>query len=142
VSVARLKAATGEAVEIRFSTSVVATPGGGAVHSTHASDIRVSLDAPLSRPLPDSVLVNLWAEPILGSDHEFDLTLRPATGRSYSGQLDQDLVITTTSFGPVSSLHQSIEFVCVRGGREERLVDPINGTTHFQTNLDQASLAG
>jgi hypothetical protein len=149
MGVARLKAVTGESVEIRFSidpyvrgTTWIATPGSGGTRSTKATDIRVSLDVPPDRPLPDRVLVTLHAEPEEGPDREFQLTLEPTGERSYSGQIDCRLRIMSGGHGEMYSRQQAIEFVLIRGPHRETLVDPINRTTRFQINLDQASLSG
>jgi hypothetical protein len=149
MGVARLTAVTGESVEIRFSTdpyvrgtTFVSTPGSGGARSTKATDIRVSLEVPPDRPLPDRVLVKLHADSEEGPDREFQLALEPTGERSYSGRLDQRLLIMWGGHGQVNSREQTLEFVLLQGGRQETLVDPMNQTTRFQINLDQASLSG
>ena len=101
MNVARLNAVTGESVEVHFSIDPYAvwttiagqriwsTPGSGGAWAIAATDIRVSLDVPPNRPLPDRVLVKTHA------DHEFQSALEPTGGRSYSGQLTAGF-----SFGP------------------------------------------
>ena len=139
---ARLKAITGELVEIRFATYWSGTPGGGGVASTKATDTRVSLIVPPDRPLPDTVLVKLHAEDIYGAYREFHLTLEPTGERSYSGQLEAPIVIVTTSPGrSPRSKEQGVEVVLMRGKGSENLIDPVNGTQRFQVNLDLAQFS-
>ena len=148
MGVARLKAMTGESVEIQFSTdpfvrgtTFISAPGSAGARSTKATDIRVSLDVPPDRSLPDRVLVKLHAEPEEGLDREFQLILEPTGERSYSGQLGRRLLIMSAGQGRVYSRQQAIEFVLIQGPYQETLVDPINLTTQFQVNLDQASFS-
>jgi hypothetical protein len=139
---ARLKARTGESFEIRFATFWSGTPGGGGVASTKATDIRISLIVPPDHPLPDSVLVKLHAEDIFGAYREFHVTLEPSGEQSYSGQLDDQLVIVTTSPGHApQSKEQRIEVLLIRGAGSESLIDPVNGTQRFQVNLDWAQFS-
>jgi hypothetical protein len=142
MGIARLKAMTGELVDIRFATYFSGTPGGGGVASTKATDIHISLTVPPDRPHPDSVLVKLHAEDLYGTDREFHVTLEPTGERSYSGQLDDHLVIMTTGPGrPPRSKEQGIEVVLIRGADSENLIDPVNGTQRFQVNLDWAQFS-
>jgi hypothetical protein len=145
MNVARLKAVTGESVEVHFSIDPYAvgttiagqriwsTPGSGGAWAIAATDIQVSLDVPPDRPLPDRVLVKTHA------DHEFQSALEPTGGRSYSGQLNGRILIRSGSHGEVYPMRQEIEFVLIRDGHEEALVDPINQSTRFQIDLYQAS---
>lgn len=140
---ARLKALTGELIDIRFRTYFSGTPGGGGVASTKAADVRVSLTVPPDRPHPDLVLVKLHAEDLYGRDREFHVMLEPAGERSYSGQLDDHLVIMTTEPGrPPQSKEQGIEAMLIRDSGCKSLVDPINGSLRFQVNLDWAQFSG
>jgi hypothetical protein len=142
MGIARLKALTGELIDVRFRTYFSGTPGGGGVASTKAADVRVSLTVPPDRPHPDLVLVKLHAEDLYGRDREFHVTLEPTGERSYSGQLDDHLVIMTTGPGrPPQSKEQGIEAMLIRGADCENLVDPINGSLRFQVNLDWAQFS-
>lgn len=148
MGIARLQGATGESVEIRFSTdpyvkgtNFIAIPGGGGARSTKATEIRVTVRVPPTRPLPDRVVVRLHAEPEEGSDREFHLVLEPTGERAFSGQLNHRLVIMTGSEGRTRSREQTVEVVLIRGTSEENLIDPANGTPRFQVNLDLASFA-
>jgi hypothetical protein len=142
MGIARLKAVTGELIDVRFRTFFSGTPGGGGVGSTKAADVRVSLTVPPDRPHPDSVLVRLHAEDLFGTHREFHVTLEPTGERSYSGQLDDNLVIMTTGPGsPPQSKEQGIALMLIRGAERENLVDPINGSQWFQVNLDWAQFS-
>jgi hypothetical protein len=146
MNIARLKAVTGESVEIHFSIDPYAggvtingqrymsTPGGGGTWAIDATDIRVSLDVPPNRPLPDRVLVKMHA------DREFQSALERQQDRCYSGQLGGSICIRSGSRGQVFPEKQEVEFVLIRGGHEETLVDPINQSTRFQIDLYQASV--
>jgi len=142
MGIARLKAGTGELIDVRFRTYFRGTPGGGGVASTKAADVRVSLIVPPDRPHPDLVLVKLHAEDLDGRDREFHVTLEPTGERSYSGQLDDHLVIMTTGPGrPPQSKEQGIELMLIRGADCENLVDPMNGSQRFQVKLDWAQFS-
>lgn len=145
---ARLKSVTGESVEIRFlsdpyvrGTTWFSVPGSGGACSTKATDIRISFDVPVNRPLPDYVLIRLHAKTEEGQDREFELTLGRTGDRSYSGRLDQRLLIMSGSHGKLHSYEQVAEFVLIQGGHSDTLVDPISQTTQFRINLDKASFS-
>jgi hypothetical protein len=142
MGIARLKAMTGELVDLRFATYFSGTPGGGGVASTKATDLHISLTVPPDRPHPDSVLVKLHAEDLYGTERAFHVTLEPTGERSYAGPLDDHLVIMTTGPGrPPRSKEQGVEVVLIRGADRENLIDPVNGTHRFQVNLDWAQFS-
>jgi hypothetical protein len=142
MGIARLKALTGELVDIRFATYFSGTPGGGGVASTKATDLHISLTVPPDRPHPDAGLVTLHAENLYGTDRAFHVTVEPTGERSYAGSLDDHLVIMTTEPGqPLRSKEQGIEVMLIRGTDCETLIDPVNGTQRFQVNLDWAQFA-
>jgi hypothetical protein len=142
MGIARLKAVTGELIDVRFRTYFSGTPGGGGVASTKAADVHVFLSVPVDRPYPDLALVKLRAEDLYGRDREFHVMLEPTGERSYSGQLDDQLVIMTTEPGrPPQSKEQGIELLLIRGGDCENLIDPINGSRRFQVDLDWAQFS-
>ena len=142
MGIARLKAVTGELIDVRFRTYFSGTPGGGGVASTKAADVRVSLTVPSDRPPPDLALVRLHAEDLYGTDREFHVMLELSGERSYSGQLDDHLVIMTTGPGrPPQSKEQGIEAMLIRRADCENLVDPVNGSLRFQVNLDWAQFS-
>src|SRR4051794_32464656 len=112
MGIARLKAATGELLEVRFTTYFSGTPGGGGVASTKAADVRLSLTVPVNRAHPDAVLVKLNAEDVFGSAREFHVMLEASGEQYYSGQLDEPLVIMAISAGvQPQSKEQGIEVV-------------------------------
>jgi hypothetical protein len=148
MGVARLSADTGERLEIRFGISWLATPGGGGVSSTRATDILVTLMIPSDRPPPDSALVLLYGLDVYGSGREFLMTLKPdhddggSDESTYSGRIPDEILIATA--GPGEALHsmeQGVEVLLAFGASRVPLNDPINGTPRFQVSLDMAQLA-
>jgi hypothetical protein len=138
---ARLAATSRESAEIQFSPGLTSTPGSGGSWSLKATAIGVSINVPTDRPLPDRVLAKLYAQGEDGKRTEFLLVLEAGEQRSYSGQLDRDIVIRSGSHGMIFPQQQAVELVLVRNEHEEFLVDPINWTTRFQIDLYLAHVA-
>jgi len=127
-------------IEIQFSAGFLSTPGSGGAWSLRTRGVRVSVHVPLARPLPNRVLVTLYAHPDPGEwREELRFVLEPDGERSYDGQLDRTVFIRTGSSGQVRPENQEIEFVLSWSSSEEPLIDPINQTTRFQLDLFQAS---
>ena len=152
-NIARLKALTGELIEIKFlidpylkGTEFISAPGSGGAWSTKATHITISLEIPSNRPLPEDVLVKLYAEPAKdnndeGSSLEFQLTLEFAGERLFSGQFDFPLIILSGKSGNTFSKKQLIKFVLITNSHEETLTDPVNGSNEFQLDLYQATIS-
>ena len=141
MGIARLAAVSGESAEIQFSHSLTSTPGSGGSWSLKATAIRISIDVPADRPLPDRVLVKLYAQGQDSRRTEFLIVLEAGALRSYSGQLDRDIIMRSGSHGMIFPQQQAVEFVFVRDEREEFLIDPMNSTTRFQADLYLAHVA-
>jgi len=127
--VANLTSQTGEMIRIDFSALYSPPTPGSSAWTVHARNIQITLTVPQDRPLPTWFLAQLFPG-ASGSDQA--VILQNPGGRVYSGAAPYDIVIRSGSAGLSQGYDQMYEFT-PRGGSS--LIDPINGSSLFQTNL-------
>jgi len=131
---ASLTSRTGEQIAIDFAAAYSGgTPGGGAVWDIRlVGAITITITIPNGRPLPDAFCVIV---------SDFGSAIFERGGSAYRGRIvyanpGETFLIRTASMGLQYDRYQSYTFLPVglnsQGGS---LIDPVNGTARFQTNL-------
>jgi hypothetical protein len=132
---ARLASRTGETIEITCSAVFRADAGGGSSNwRITAEGLRVTLTVPPSgRTLPSFIIAQMFTTVGAGQSIQFigETMLQNPGGRSYSGTFPA-LIIRSGGSGQSADYVQRFEFTPHCAGS---LVDPVNGTARFQTNL-------
>lgn len=158
-AVSRLRAISGEEIEIRFTSDPFACDGlppylksgESEVWSTKALDIEIRLFIPEYRRLPKRILVylsSIYSEFTFNrfsyEEEKFIWTLsqNDEGSRTFSANTDDMIFLVHGANGKIYSRRQQVEFILVYDTEpfQEVLTDPMNGTTCFQVNLDLAQL--
>jgi hypothetical protein len=126
---ANLTSQTGETIRIDFSAVYSPPTPGSSAWSVSARNIQITLTVPQNRPLPAWFLAQLFPG-ASGSDQA--VILQNPGGRVYSGTVPYDIMIRSGNMGLSQGYDQMHEFT-PRG--VSSLIDPMNGTPRFQTNL-------
>ena len=128
-----LMSQTGEAIQISFSGFYSgSSPGGGGSGSIEARNLQCTLTVPAGRPLPSAFI---WA---------FNPGALSATlvknGNVYTGAISSPVSILYISSGRYIDLYQYHDFIPIGSNSQGGpLIDPINGTSTFQTVFYYAS---
>jgi hypothetical protein len=124
---ANLTSQTGETIQIGFSAVYSPPTAGSSAWNVNARNISFTLTVPVNRPLPTWFMAQLF-----GGGSAQAVILQSAGGPVYSGTAPNNILIRSGSMGMSYDYVQMHEFTPQGAGS---LIDPINGTSRFQTNL-------
>src|SRR3954453_15690799 len=127
--IANLTSQTGETIRIDFLAVYSPPTPGSSAWSVRARNIQITLTVPQNRPLPTWFLAQLFPGT---SDSDQAVILQNPGGRVYSGAVPYDIMIRSGNMGLSQGYDQMHEFTPRGAGS---LIDPINGTSRFETNL-------
>jgi hypothetical protein len=116
-------------MQISFSAVYSPPTPGSSAWSVSAQNIQVKLTVPQGGLLPPSFTAQLI--PSSGGNPQ-TITLQNSGGRVYTGTMQNSVLIRSGSMGLSHGYDQFHEFTPQNASS---LIDPINGTPRFQTNL-------
>jgi hypothetical protein len=149
-SVARLKAETHESITITFDAEYrPATPGSSA-WSIIAKNLHVDMVIPSARPHPHWALAKILARTTDPNPYALIdeyVVLQEIDPKHFGGAGPFSLLIRAGEQGQEHAYRQKIEFASFYRSYDENdfvhdqdtLIDPVNQTSRFQTDLFQAS---
>ena len=134
---ANLASRTGETIQISFSTESQGPSPGSANWSLLAQNIQITVRVPDGRPLPPWFMAQVFSRHAGSVDfgNAQAIILQNPGGREYSGTASKEVIIGSGPSLKPYDYDQRYEFTPEGSGSAGSLIDPVNGTTRFQTNL-------
>ena len=147
---ANLRSTTGEIIEINFTAHYTGPAAGSSAWSIVAENILVKITVPQGTPLPNWILVRLLGQTANTSDRDLIeqcIFAESGSNRGYSGEAENPVLIRASNSGIEQSFQQLFAFgsggsnfslytvASVEDHPEQNLIDPINQSIRFQTDL-------
>jgi hypothetical protein len=126
---ANLASLTGETIRIDFSAQYSPPSGDSSAWSIRARNVHFTLTVPQDRSMPTLFIAQLF--PGAGGNPQAVILQNTAAG-VYCGTAPNDFIIRSGNMGMSQDYTQTHEFTPQCAGS---LIDPMNGTPRFQTNL-------
>jgi hypothetical protein len=147
---ARLGSATGETMTVAFKADYSGVTAGSSAWSVVARQLRITVALPAAASPPPWILAQVLARTEGSGEQALVdqvIILQQDEVNVFSGLAPYDLLIRSGEGGMTTSYEQRFEFTLTSGSFDvpkviavmddpsASLIDPVNGTPHFQTNL-------